>query len=80
MKIVKVIWVDAETVGDCNWQDFNEIKLIAKNDPPLMQSVGFVLHDCESHISIVDSVGEEDCGHLTKIPKKMIKEVVELSC
>ena len=30
MKIVKVIWVDAETVGDCNWQDIEEIKVIAK--------------------------------------------------
>ena len=78
MKIVKVIWVDAETVGDCNWQDIEEIKVIAKQNPPIMQTVGFVLHQSETHVSIVDSLGEEDCGHLTKIPNSMIQEMVEL--
>tara|TARA_R100000152_G_C6706657_1_gene135089 strand:+ start:258 stop:497 length:240 start_codon:yes stop_codon:yes gene_type:complete len=78
MKIIKAIWVDAETVGDCNWQDFGEIKEMAKRNPPIMQTVGFVLYESESHISVVDSIGEEDCGHLTKIPKSMIKEMVEL--
>ena len=72
MKLIKIKWIDAETVGDCNWQDIEEIKEMSKKNPPVMESVGFVLYESDSHISIIDSHGEDVCGHLTRIPKGMI--------
>jgi hypothetical protein len=78
VKIVKVIWIDAQSIGDCNWQDYNEIKELAKESPPIMQSVGFLIYESDTHLSIVDSIEEDVCGHLTKIPKAMIQERVEL--
>ena len=74
MKIVEVIWVDAETLGDSTWQDIEEIKQRAKDNPPVMRTVGFVLHESDTHISVTDSLGENECGHMTKIPIGMVTE------
>ena len=79
MKVVKVTWVDAETVGDSSWQELEEVMQTAKDQPPVMQTVGFVLCECETHISITDSIGEQECGHVTKIPLAMIQEVEVLT-
>tara|TARA_R100000655_G_scaffold71369_2_gene109754 strand:+ start:10159 stop:10401 length:243 start_codon:yes stop_codon:yes gene_type:complete len=78
MKVVKINWIDAQSIGDCNWQDYSEIKELAKESPPIMQSVGFLIYECETHVSIVDSIEKDVCGHLTKIPIAMILERVDL--
>ena len=78
MKIIKIEWVDAETIGDNAWQELEGAIEYAKNDPPIMITVGFLLHECGTHMSVTESVGSQECGHVTKIPVEMIKTMKEL--
>jgi|2_EtaG_2_1085320.scaffolds.fasta_scaffold00402_17 hypothetical protein len=73
MKMIRVTWVDAETIGDSGWQDLSDIQHIKEVTPPVMKTIGFVLGDFDTHITITDSIGEKECGHVTKIPKEMIR-------
>ena len=75
MKIVKVIWVDAETIGDSGWQEICEVGDSIESAPPVMQSVGFLLGEYDTHITITDSVGDKEYGHITKIPAPMIRYI-----
>lgn len=74
-EIVKVIWIDAETIGDSGWQDFIEISLILDTTPPIMSTVGFLLGEYSTHLTLTDSLGDKECGHVTKIPREMIRSV-----
>tara|TARA_R100000008_G_C3581481_1_gene168845 strand:- start:190 stop:465 length:276 start_codon:yes stop_codon:yes gene_type:complete len=71
-EIHHIWWVDAETLGDTGWMDLTEAMESAKVEPPIMQTVGFVLVDHEDYVAITDSLGDKECGHVTKIPKVMI--------
>jgi hypothetical protein len=75
MIIAVVKWIDAETIGDSGWQDLEEMNEKSTAEPPIMQTVGFVMGDYSTHITITDSLGELECGHVTKIPVEMIKSI-----
>ena len=47
----------------------------AAKPPPLMKTIGYLMHSAEEFISLTDSIGPEECGSINKIPKKMIKEM-----
>lgn len=72
-KIYHVWWVDAETFGDSGWNDLTEAMESAKVAPPIMQTVGFVLVETEDYVALTDSLGDKECGHVTKIPRSMIQ-------
>jgi histidinol dehydrogenase len=78
MQIVLIKWIDAETTGDTAWQNLEEIKTDALKAPPIMSTVGFLIHDCETHVAVVDTYGPEDCSMMHRIPKEMIKSVSNL--
>jgi hypothetical protein len=78
MFIVQITWQDAETFGDTSWITLEEANEVASKAPPTMKSVGFVLYDDDSYIAITDSVGPNETGHVTKIPKSMISVITEL--
>ena len=69
-------WVDAVTVGDSSWQTYNDLDL--ESSPPLMKTVGTCLYQCDTHVCLTDTIGPEECGHMTKIPCKMIVRAVVL--
>ncbi len=75
MQKVIVTWVDAETIGDSSWQNIEDLSDDILKPPPLMQTMGFMLGDFPTHLALTDSLGDKECGHLTKIPKEMIKEI-----
>jgi hypothetical protein len=75
MSIVRIRWIDAETIGDSGWQDLEEVKESIETEPPTMITVGFVLGEYATHITLTDSLGTKECGHLTKIPIEMIKSI-----
>jgi hypothetical protein len=77
--IVEVNWVDAETSGDNGWMDLTEALADAILPAPIMRTVGFLIADEENHIAVTDSLGTEECGSVTKIPRKMIRSLNELS-
>ena len=76
--MAKVTWIDAETTGDTAWQSLEEIKVEAVKPPPIMTTIGWVLHDCPTHLSLVDTLGPEDCSMMHKIPKEMIRQISTL--
>jgi hypothetical protein len=72
MIIVEIRWQDAETYGDNGWTPMEEAKTNAEKAPPVMNSVGYLMYEDHNYIAITDSIGPEETGHITKIPKGMI--------
>ncbi len=75
----KVTWIDAQTTGDSGWGDLEEMKEEALTSPPVIVTLGYVLHDCETHVALTETIGPAECGHVTKIPKGMILEAYTLT-
>jgi hypothetical protein len=78
MKIVKIQWTDAVTSAEPGWTTKDDAMASAISEPPQMTSVGFVLHENNKWISLSDSVGDDEFGQVTKIPKAMIISIVTL--
>ena len=74
-KLVEVIWLDAEEHGDIGWNDLKSMKLYAKKPCPVMHTVGYVLHQSDTHIAVASTVGTDDCSRVEKIPAEFIKEI-----
>jgi hypothetical protein len=77
-KLVVINWKDAETFGDSGWTTLTEAMTNAAIAPPIMSSVGWVLHSDSHYIAITSDLGPEECGHLTKIPLEMVVSIIEL--
>jgi hypothetical protein len=75
LPIVEVVWVDAAEEGDIGWNDLDELLEKAAEPCPIMRSVGYVLHHSEEHISLISTIGPEECGSLEKIPAEFLKSV-----
>ena len=75
MKGMIVQWYDAITIGDSRWQAKEEVDDFLDELPPLMYTIGFLLYECDTHICLTDSIGPNEYGHMTKIPKGMIVKV-----
>ena len=73
--IVEVIWVDAEEKGEAGWNDVKEMLKYAKKPCPTMHSVGYEVFKSESHISLLSTIGPDECSTLEKIPMNFIKEI-----
>ena len=78
LPIVEVIWVDACEEGDVGWNDLDDLLARAAEPCPDMRSVGYVIHHSESHISLISTIGPEECGSLEKIPSEFLKCVTYL--
>jgi hypothetical protein len=76
--IVRILWEDAVTSAEAGWTTKIDAMETATTRPPQMYSVGYVLHNCKEWISITDSVGGDEFGQVTKIPKKMIVDLTFL--
>ena len=76
--IVEVVWVDAEEKGDVGWNDLKAQLRYAKSPPPVMHSVGYLVHQCESHVSLLSTIGQDECSTLEKIPAGFIKRISTL--
>jgi len=77
--IVLVEWVDAEEKGEIGWNDIKEMMRYARKPCPVMRSVGFIIHRDKDHISLISTVGPEECSTVEKIPAAFIKSVTPLS-
>ena len=70
--LMKISWIDAETYGDSSWISLEEGIDKAKTPPPTMHSVGWVLYKNDDYVALTSDIGDEECGHITKIPISMI--------
>ena len=73
LKIIEVIWIDAQEVGGIGWNDLDEILTESLKPCPIMHSVGIVLRDCEDCVSLLSTVGPSECSSMEKIPRVWIK-------
>jgi len=77
MKLIIVYWTDAECNED--WCEVDEGKSWAEQNMKETKTVGWIIHDCDSHISIAQTVDEEQYANIWKIPKGMVADVKVLS-
>ena len=77
-KVVRVSWYDAEEIGEVGWNSLSCQKKLAKKPPPRMESVGFLVYECQTHISLLSTIGTKESSTLEKIPRGMILNLVEL--
>jgi len=77
--IVEVVWVDAEEKGETGWNSLPEMKRYAKKPCPIMYSVGYKIHHDDDHISLLSSIGPEECSSIEKIPTGFIRTITELN-
>ena len=78
-KIVEVCWIDAEEQGDVGWNDLKSQLAYAKKPCPVMRSVGYLVYECEEHLSLLSTIGDKECSTLEKIPRGFIKSIIELT-
>ena len=83
--IVEVIWTDAEEYGDPGWNELSDMIRYSKKPCPIMQSVGFLIHKDDDHVSLISTLGPSVCGKVEKIPtgwilkEKSIRKGISLS-
>ena len=78
-KMVEVIWVDAEEKGEVGWNSLAEMKRYAKKPCPIMKSIGYNIYQDSDHISLLSSIGPQECSSIEKIPVAFIKSITELT-
>ena len=76
--IVEVIWIDAEEAGDLGWNDPDEVITEAGRECPLVRSVGYVVFESDSHISLIRSWHSGGLSSVEKIPKGFIRAIKPL--
>ena len=77
--IVLVEWVDAEEKGEVGWNDIKEMLRYAKKPCPVMRAVGFLIYKDHEHISLLSSMGPDECSTVEKIPAAFIKSITPLN-
>ena len=77
--IVEVVWLDFETHGETGWNELKHQLNYAKKPPLKMKTVGYLVHECETHISLLSTIGDEESSALDKIPRGMIEEITTYS-
>ena len=76
--IVEVLWRDAIEIGEIGWNDPDEIKEEAMSPCPLVKSIGYLIYESESHISLLRAIHSEGVSTLEKIPKGFIEAIKKL--
>ena len=72
--IWEVHWEDAEEHGEVGWNNVRELLREAQKPCPVMRTVGYVVHEGATHVSLMSTIGPQECGRLEKIPTGFIKE------
>lgn len=70
--LVEVLWDDATSVSGEEWADISEA---IKCKPAKTVSVGYMVADKDSHVTLVATVNSHHIGHGILIPRGMIKEI-----
>lgn len=73
--LVEVIWVDAEEVGEIGWNNLEDMLEAAALPCPIVHSIGYLVHDSESHISLIRAFFAEGSSSVEKIPKRFIEDL-----
>ncbi len=77
-QLVKILWVDAYTVGGAEWMEKDKSQEIAREPLPHMLTVGFVLYTDSEQIAVTNTIGSDETAQVWKIPKRMVISTVTL--
>jgi hypothetical protein len=77
--IVQILWTDAVTSAEAGWTSKDEGDSIAREEIPIMSTVGYLIYEGAEWYSLTDSVGTNEYGQITKIPKSMVIRIKELT-
>lgn len=75
MRLVLIEWLDAVT-DDAGWKKISDV---ARIRPPVCRSVGWILKETKSHITIAATIHGDDCDGDVTIPRGMVRKVTELT-
>lgn len=75
-KETRVHWTDAYSVH--HWHHKRELEEWCVEPLPVMQTLGWLIYECDDYIVIGQSVGLVEAADLIKIPRGMIVEMFEL--
>jgi len=70
--IIHLSWVDAQTIGGAEWMDKNDAKKFGKSKLPIMNTVGFLIHEDDTQYVLASTVGPVETSQIHKIPKCMV--------
>ena len=73
MKVVKVKWVDAQCLEE--WMDHEESEEYCQEEPAPSFTVGFLISESNTHVSVAQTYDEEHAVNLWKIPRGMIVSI-----
>lgn len=74
MKLVHIKWVDAIT-DNHGWRPIEDVR---KGVPSKCQTVGWIIKQTKTHITVVGTIGEGDCDGDITIPMGMVTEIIPL--
>ena len=77
-----VTWRDAETFGDADWQELDDVSAYLAKPSPVMTTIGFLLYEREGdggYLCLTDTYGSDETSHVHKIPTAMILTRVQLT-
>ena len=75
---VEIIWKDAEERGEVGWNNLKEQLKFAKKPCPTIKNIGYEIYRNYKHISLLHSIGENECSSIEKIPIACIKDIILL--
>ena len=73
----KIRWIDASSSGGPGWVDLEDAKEFALQEPPVMETIGHVIHEVAGPfgwVALTDTIGTDECSTVHKIPNCMIIE------
>ena len=73
IRIVEVVWVDAEEIGEVGWNDLSDMLRASVKPCPVMTTVGYVAYESDEHISLLSTLGPNQSSRLDKIPKAWVR-------
>tara|TARA_Y100000310_G_scaffold257240_1_gene265267 strand:+ start:504 stop:779 length:276 start_codon:yes stop_codon:yes gene_type:complete len=77
-ELVEVVWADAEELGETGWNNLASQIRDAKKPCPIMKSVGYVVYQNKTHISLLSTMGKDLSSTLEKIPIGSVVEINKL--
>lgn len=76
--LVRIKWVDASSHGGPGWVDLDDALEFAQVDPPIMETVGYIIYEVNDPVrgwvAVTDTLGGSECSTVHKIPYVMIVE------
>tara|TARA_R110000824_G_scaffold96585_1_gene231183 strand:+ start:4769 stop:5071 length:303 start_codon:yes stop_codon:yes gene_type:complete len=78
IEIVQIVWTDAVTSAEAGWTSREEGDSIAREEIPMMSTVGYLIYEGTDWYSLTDSIGSNEYGQITKIPKSMVISIARM--